>query len=115
MTAIPFRADHVGSLLRPPRLHDARAAAATGRIDADELTQIEDDCIREVVRQQEALGLDVVTDGEFRRSWWTNRGWEPMIPESDAWSILVEPDLVAEYRKFRDIAYKWYDEANAKA
>ena len=69
MTAIPFRADHVGSLLRPPRLHDARAAAATGRIDADELTQIEDDCIREVVRQQEALGLDVVTDGEFRRSW----------------------------------------------
>ena len=70
MTAIPFRADHVGSLFRPPRLHAARAAAATGRIDADELTQIEDDCIREVVRQQEALGLDVVTDGEFRRSWW---------------------------------------------
>ena len=67
---MPFRADHVGSLLRPERLKTARRQHATGEIDAAALTAVEDDCIREVVRQQEAIGLPVVTDGEFRRSWW---------------------------------------------
>ena len=66
----PFRADHVGSLLRPPRLHDARAKAASGQLSGDELRAVEDDCIRDVVALQEAAGLQVVTDGEFRRTWW---------------------------------------------
>jgi 5-methyltetrahydropteroyltriglutamate--homocysteine methyltransferase len=66
----PFRADHVGSLLRPQRLLQAREDHAAGRIDADELRGIEDDAIREVVRKQEEVGLRSATDGEFRRASW---------------------------------------------
>ena len=71
MTAkAPFRADQVGSLLRPPRLKSARADFEDGKTDADTLALIEDQCIREVVARQEAVGLQAVTDGEFRRAWW---------------------------------------------
>jgi 5-methyltetrahydropteroyltriglutamate--homocysteine methyltransferase len=66
----PFRADHVGSLLRPQRLLDARAGHADGRIDDEELRAVEDDAIREVVRMQEDVGLRTATDGEFRRASW---------------------------------------------
>src|SRR3712207_2502492 len=66
----PFRADHVGSLLRPPELLQAREAHAAGRISADELHAVEDEAIREVVRMQEDIGLRSATDGEFRRSSW---------------------------------------------
>ena len=66
----PFRADHVGSLLRPQRLLQAREDFAADRISADELKQIEDDSIRDVVRMQEDVGLQSATDGEFRRASW---------------------------------------------
>ncbi|HEY1275164.1 MAG TPA: 5-methyltetrahydropteroyltriglutamate--homocysteine S-methyltransferase [Thermoleophilaceae bacterium] len=66
----PFRADHVGSLLRPQRLLQARDDFAAGRIDADELRAVEDDSIRDVVRTQEEIGLQSATDGEFRRASW---------------------------------------------
>ncbi len=66
----PFRADHVGSLLRPPELLKAREDFAAGRIRAGELRGIEDDAIRDVVRRQEEVGLRSVTDGEFRRASW---------------------------------------------
>ncbi|MCL6517287.1 5-methyltetrahydropteroyltriglutamate--homocysteine S-methyltransferase [Alicyclobacillus sp.] len=66
----PFRADHVGSLLRPPRLKDARQAREAGRIPAEELARIEDEEIARIVRQQRDIGLSAVTDGEFRRAWW---------------------------------------------
>ncbi len=66
----PFRADHVGSLLRPRRLLEARDRFAAGTIDADELRAVEDDAIREVVRRQEDVGLQSATDGEFRRASW---------------------------------------------
>jgi 5-methyltetrahydropteroyltriglutamate--homocysteine methyltransferase len=66
----PFRADHVGSLLRPERLLAARTRHAAGELPADELRAVEDDSIREVVRLQEDLGLSGVTDGEFRRTSW---------------------------------------------
>src|SRR5918911_503173 len=69
-TTPPFRADHVGSLLRPPQVLRAREDHAAGRIDADELRGIEDEAIREVVRRQEEIGLRSVTDGEFRRESW---------------------------------------------
>jgi 5-methyltetrahydropteroyltriglutamate--homocysteine methyltransferase len=65
----PFRADHVGSLLRPPELLRAREDHADGRIGADEPRGIEDEAIRDVVKLQEA-GLRPVTDGEFRRASW---------------------------------------------
>jgi 5-methyltetrahydropteroyltriglutamate--homocysteine methyltransferase len=66
----PFRADHVGSLLRPPQLLAARDDFASGRIDGARLRAIEDDAITEVVRMQEAVGLRSATDGEFRRASW---------------------------------------------
>src|SRR5215471_5173266 len=66
----PFRADHVGSLLRPPELLRARDAYAAGRIDSAELRGIEDAAITEVVRRQEEAGLRSATDGEFRRESW---------------------------------------------
>jgi 5-methyltetrahydropteroyltriglutamate--homocysteine methyltransferase len=66
----PFRADHVGSLLRPPALLQARDEFADGRIDAGELRAIEDAAIRDVVRMQEDVGLRSATDGEFRRASW---------------------------------------------
>jgi 5-methyltetrahydropteroyltriglutamate--homocysteine methyltransferase len=69
-TKPPFRADHVGSLLRPPRLRQAREDHAAGRLDADELRAVEDDAIREIVRKQEEIGLQSATDGEFRRASW---------------------------------------------
>src|SRR5579863_9801136 len=66
----PFRADHVGSLLRPPELLRAREEEKNGRIAKAELRRIEDQAIRDVVRRQEDLGLEGVTDGEFRRASW---------------------------------------------
>lgn len=66
----PFRADHVGSLLRPDALHAARADRAAGRISAKELTAAEDAAIRDAVQMQEDAGLRSATDGEFRREQW---------------------------------------------
>jgi len=66
----PFRADHVGSLLRPAALKQARECRAKGEIDADALKAVEDREIKDVIRKQEAAGLQSITDGEFRRSWW---------------------------------------------
>jgi methionine synthase II (cobalamin-independent) len=65
-----FRADTVGSLLRPSSVHAARADFEAGKIDASALRTIEDTAIRDVVRMQEDIGLPVVTDGEFRRENW---------------------------------------------
>ncbi|HEX3831920.1 MAG TPA: 5-methyltetrahydropteroyltriglutamate--homocysteine S-methyltransferase [Solirubrobacteraceae bacterium] len=66
----PFRADHVGSLLRPLDLTRARADFKAGRIDSDELRAVEDDAILNVMALQRDVGLQTVTDGEFRRSSW---------------------------------------------
>jgi len=63
-----FRADHVGSLLRPPALLSARVDFEAGRIDAATLRAVEDDAIRDIVRLQEETGLAVLTDGEYRRN-----------------------------------------------
>ena len=69
-TAPPFRADHVGSLLRPAELHEARAKAKRGEISAEQLRAVQDRHIREAVAKQESVGMQLVTDGEFRRDWW---------------------------------------------
>ena len=67
----PFRADHVGSLLRPLALRQAFRRRAGNDIGEKEFTRIQDDCVRDAVRMQEETGLEVVTDGEFRRgSYW---------------------------------------------
>ena len=69
-TVPPFRADHVGSLLRPKALHEARAKFAKGEISASDLKAVEDREIERVIKKQEDVGLQAITDGEFRRSWW---------------------------------------------
>ena len=69
-TTPPFRADHVGSLLRPKPLLEARAAHAQGEITDEQLAATEDAAIADVVRLQQDAGLQTVTDGEFRRTSW---------------------------------------------
>src|SRR5471030_1957422 len=69
-TRPPFRADHVGSLLRTKPLKDARAQRERGEITPEALKAIEDREIAAVIRRQEDIGLKAVTDGEFRRAFW---------------------------------------------
>ncbi len=69
-TKPPFRADHVGSLLRTAPLKEARAKRAKGEIDAAAMQAVEDREVEKIVKKQEEVGLKLATDGEFRRSWW---------------------------------------------
>jgi 5-methyltetrahydropteroyltriglutamate--homocysteine methyltransferase len=69
-TKPPFRADHVGSLLRTVPVKEARAKRGKGEITADALKAIEDREIEKIIKRQEDVGLNSITDGEFRRSWW---------------------------------------------
>jgi 5-methyltetrahydropteroyltriglutamate--homocysteine methyltransferase len=66
----PFRANHVGSLLRPPELRQARDKHEKGEISAVALREVEDRCIRDAVKMQEDIGMQGITDGEFRRTLW---------------------------------------------
>src|SRR4030081_202851 len=69
-TKPPFRADEVGSLLRPQKIKEARAKLEKGAISAEDLRKIEDAEIEKSVHKQSSIGLKLATDGEFRRSWW---------------------------------------------
>jgi len=69
-TTAPFRADEVGSLLRTAPLKDARAKREKGQITPNQLEKVEDEEIKKIIRRQEEVGLQLATDGEFRRSWW---------------------------------------------
>ena len=86
-TQAPFRADHVGSLLRPDNLHEARAEFKEGTITAIQLRAVETKEIRRIVDKQIEVGLKLVTDGEFRRTWWHLdflehfNGFEGYVPE----------------------------------
>jgi 5-methyltetrahydropteroyltriglutamate--homocysteine methyltransferase len=79
----PFRADHVGSLLRPAALRQAFRRHAAGEIGDAEFSRLQDDCIRDVVRLQEEAGLAVVTDGEFRRGSY----WGRFVERTDGFEI----------------------------
>ena len=87
MTKIPFRADHVGSLLRPERIHKARKDFNENNITAEELYNIETEEIKRIVDKQIEVGLEAVTDGEFRRRFWHTdflellNGIEGYVPE----------------------------------
>ena len=73
-TKPPYRAEHVGSLPRPERLMAAREQFAAGKLPRTDLTQIEDECIREAVAMQERVGIGAITDGEYRK-----RGWREFL------------------------------------
>ena len=89
----PFRAEHIGSLVRPPALLRAREQHATGRLGRDELAEVEKEAIRDVVRMQEDVGLQVITDGEYRRGTYSDSftssgisGVEVRLTEEQGWS-----------------------------
>ncbi len=79
----PFRAEHVGSLLRPPELRHAFRQMSTGEIDAQAFTKIQDAAITAAVRMQEAIGFGLATDGEFRRASY----WSPVIDAVDGLTV----------------------------
>src|SRR6202142_4524389 len=89
----PFRADHVGSLLRPLRLKQARAQREHGEITGEQLKAIEDREIAAVIKRQEDIGLKAVTDGEFRRAFWN-------------YDFLGALDGVEAYRGERKISFQ---------
>src|ERR687889_2320226 len=96
-TKPPFRADHVGSLLRPPELLKAREDFADGHISSEELRGIEDKAIREAVRAQEEIGLRSATDGEFRRASWHM----DFIYQLDGVSKVLDETLHVQFRNER--------------
>jgi len=105
----PYAADHVGSLLRPPELLEARTAFAEGRMPESEFKALETASILQVLEMQRAAGIDVVTDGEYRR-----RGWSAPAPEG-----TIEGLVEVDGSPIRRIFDKWRgpnaDEANESA
>lgn len=98
----PYRAEHVGSLLRPSHLLQAREDFATGRIPAETLREIEDKAIDEVVALQEGIGLSTATDGEFRRGAWHM----DFLYQLDGISSNHDAELTVEFRNSRgDISF----------
>ena len=88
-----FRADHVGSLLRPKKLLEARANWKSGKLTFEALQNIEDEAIREVVKLQENVGLKAITYGEFRRENW----WIDFISQIEG-VVISEPDVSSEFK-----------------
>ena len=86
----PFRADQVGSLLRPAAIKEARAKVESGEWSAQALREIEDGCIRDAVARQEATGMQAVTDGEYRRGWWNH----DFLGKIDGVEVVLDPKSV---------------------
>jgi methionine synthase II (cobalamin-independent) len=99
MARPPFRADHVGSLLRPPELKEAREKRKSGAISAADLKAVEERSIRDAVALQEAAGLESVTDGEFRRAFWHVdflTGFEGIVATQGQYALKFHGDDGAE-------------------
>src|SRR3954465_8944629 len=121
-TKAPFRADEVGSLLRPQRIKEARTRLEKGEITAEDLRKAEDLEIEKVVHKQASIGLKLATDGEFRRSWWhfdflkNLTGSELFHPETgiqfagvetrhDAIRVLGELDFPVDHPMIEDFKF----------
>jgi 5-methyltetrahydropteroyltriglutamate--homocysteine methyltransferase len=93
--AVAYRADHIGSLLRPPELLQARTDHAEGRIDAAQLRAIEDQSVLKALEVQRAAGIDVFTEGEYRRTGWSTgvrEAVEGLVPNPEpAWMTILGP------------------------
>src|SRR5438876_1106150 len=88
-----YRADHVGSLLRPREVLDAHAAHARGKISADQLREVEDNAILMVLDLQRQIGIDVLSDGEYRRS-----SWAGGFPEAVDGYVSSSPPIPFQWR-----------------
>src|SRR6185437_12262350 len=110
----PFRAEHVGSLPRPERLLRAREVFHAGKLAKAELTQIEDECVREAVAMQARVGIGAITDGEFRKTGWreflfekcdgfADEAGEPAFEfttfEGTKWGPQGEPKCIAPLKR----------------
>ncbi len=99
LTTAPFKADHVGSLLRPDSIHEARKQFKEGTITSEQLREIETTEIKRIVDKQIEVGLKAVTDGEFRRTFWHTdfmahiNGFEGYTPEKAISSKTSKPKL----------------------
>src|SRR5687768_16329348 len=91
--ATTYRADHIGSLLRPREVLDADAAPARGEISLEQLREIEDKAILMVLEMQRQIGLDVLSDGEYRRS-----SWAGGFPEAVDGYVSSEPPIAFQWR-----------------
>src|SRR5947208_9795653 len=91
--ATTYRADHVGSLLRPQDVLDAHAAHAAGKISAEQLREVEDKAILMVLELQRQIGIDVLSDGEYRRS-----SWAGGFPEAVEGYVSAEPPIAFNWR-----------------
>src|SRR5262245_53177449 len=93
-TSVPFRADQIGSLVRPPKLLDARDALKAGRIDRAALRAAEDEAVLDVLKMQRDVGMPVYTDGEMRRDAWQTVFSEAVDGFDDAYPIreMTRPD-----------------------
>jgi methionine synthase II (cobalamin-independent) len=120
----PFPADHVGSLLRPQRLHEARERHAAGKLTNAALRGIEDDCIREAVKLQESVGLHAITDGEFRRGHYLVdflTGFEGIVPTHTSYALSFHGEhgetgetrsmltVNAKVRRTRPVMLEWFN------
>jgi len=122
LTHPPFRADQVGSLVRPHEVIDARAQFEAGKIDGAALRKVEDAAIRAVVAKQEEIGLEVVTDGEFRRGTYSDSfttqgidGISVELTEEQGWSKSASHGHRTARRIPRVVSrIKWRANANAK-
>jgi 5-methyltetrahydropteroyltriglutamate--homocysteine methyltransferase len=92
-TTPPFRADHVGSLLRPQTLIDARDRCEKGEIGAEELWEIESEAVRDAIALQEGAGLKSITDGDFRRGHW----WNDFVLAMDG--IEIQGGMAVHFRQ----------------
>ena len=104
MTAM-YRADQIGSLLRPPALLEARAAFTAGRISADQLRQAEDTAIMQALAMQQATGIDVYSDGEYRRA-----GWAAGLPSAVEGYVPVPADAAPAAAGAAATAGAWHGE-----
>ena len=86
----PYRTDHVGSMVRPARLLDARDAFAAGKLGREALTQVEDDCILEALTLQKSAGISVLTDGELRRDAYTTDQYDAIEGFVDEWPMVEQ-------------------------
>jgi 5-methyltetrahydropteroyltriglutamate--homocysteine methyltransferase len=100
-SAPPFRAEHIGSLLRPPALLQAHRDFAGGKILAGDFRSVQDTCIREVVRLQEGIGLESITDGEFRRGSYFSHFIEALEGMTDKEALFSFHDAAGKEYEFR--------------
>jgi 5-methyltetrahydropteroyltriglutamate--homocysteine methyltransferase len=99
-----YRADHVGSLLRPPELLQAHTDLREGRISREQLEELEDLAILQALELQKQVGLDVYSDGEFRRRDWAGPAWAGDFPSAVEGFELAEPPILFEWKLPEGIA-----------